>query len=140
MKNIYSFLLRKKVTEKEVKNLVIKTFDVPKASRITDSNTDGIFYDYHYQRGDFKTSIEVYVEESLSESIGIKTNLEVGCAVAKYLKEDVLISDSKLNPYTWLLISNNHVYEVKQKLDNEKDNTIIIKEGMMKPYDVNYYI
>lgn len=76
-----------------------------KLEDIENWNKDGLYIVKNKIYGDFPLYLEIYPESNESDvSLALK--------ISSFLQIDILVSDDSLNPYSWLLCSNNEVENV----------------------------
>ena len=126
-KMLFQFFIKEKINKEGIECLLTKIFDTKDVGSIKGNKSHKIFYNHQPYKGEFKTSIELYVEEEYATSKNILSDKALGILVAESLNTSVLVSDDHLNPYTWLLIENGQMYEVEQ-VDQEENNMTIQKK------------
>ena len=127
-KMLFQFFTEKRVGKDKIDFLLKELFRTDSVGHLLDKESYITSYEWQFYRGEFQTSIEVYVEEQQAKRAKITTDLELGRRVAANLGQCVLVSDDNLNPYTWLLLEEGNVYEVEQVSRND-DSIIVRKKG-----------
>ena len=125
---MFQFFVKGKLSEEAIKKLLSDLFDTNRVSCLTSGNATDVFYEYQYYKGNFNTSIECYILEELVKNKGIDSDKDLGLLVSKALGKQVLVSNEQINPYTWLLIENDKIYEANQ-IDGD-DDTILIEKNV----------
>ena len=123
---LFQFFVEKKLPEETIKKLLSDIFDTGRIDDLASDNTADIFYEYQYYEGDFNTSVVCYVNSEVAKKKGIDSDRGLGLLIAKASGEHVLISDEQINPYTWLLIEGDKIYEANQ-IDSDEDTMLIEK-------------
>ena len=122
----FQFFIEKKLSQEAIKKLLSDVFDTSHVDCLASNSGADIFYEHQYYEGSFNTSIVCYVISELAEKKEIDSDKGLGLLVAKVSDEHVLVSGEQIDPYTWLLIEGNKIYEASQ-IDSDEDTMLIEK-------------